>query len=91
MPKMDRSLDDLIINILNWKKDIKTSKSDLIKPKTIDERIKMVSKILLSHLEEKIDKQTLINNFFLKFSVTIFFYFRSTIFLVVIKSPASTL
>ena len=40
MPKMDRSLDDLIINILNWKKDIKTSKSDLIKPKTIDERIK---------------------------------------------------
>ena len=51
----------------------------------------MVSKILLSHLEEKIDKQTLINNFFLKFSVTIFFYFRSTIFLVVIKSPASTL
>ena len=40
MPKMDRSLEDLIINILNWKKDIKTSKSDLIKPKTIDERIK---------------------------------------------------
>ena len=39
MPKMDRSLEDLIINILNWKKSIKTSKSDLIKPKTIDERI----------------------------------------------------
>ena len=39
MPKMDRSLEDLIINILNWKKNIKASKSDLIKPKTIDERI----------------------------------------------------
>ena len=39
MPKMDRSLKDLIINILNWKKNIKASKSDLIKPKTIDERI----------------------------------------------------
>ena len=36
---MDRSLEDLIINILNWKKNIKASKSDLIKPKTIDERI----------------------------------------------------
>ena len=40
MPKKHRSLDDLIINILNWKKNIKTSKSDLIKPKTLDERIK---------------------------------------------------
>ena len=40
MPKEDRSLEDLIINILNWKKNIKTSKSDLIKPTTIDERIK---------------------------------------------------
>ena len=40
MPKKHRSLEDLIINILNWKKNIKTSKSDLIKPKTIDERIK---------------------------------------------------
>ena len=40
MPKEDRSLEDLIINILNWKKNIKTFKSDLIKPKTIDERIK---------------------------------------------------
>ena len=39
MPKMDRSLEDLIINILNWKKNIKASKSDLVKPKTIDERI----------------------------------------------------
>ena len=39
MPKKDRSLENLIINILNWKKNIKTSKSDLIKPKTIDERI----------------------------------------------------
>ena len=34
-----RSLEDLIINILNWKKNVKTSKSDLVKPKTIDERI----------------------------------------------------
>ena len=50
----------------------------------------MVSKILLSHLEEEADKQTLINNFFLRFSITKF-YFRSTIFLVEIKSPASTL
>ena len=40
MPKKHRSLEALIINILNWKKNIKTSKSDLIKPKTIDERIK---------------------------------------------------
>ena len=39
MPKMDRSLEDLIINILNWKKNIKTSKSDLIKLKTIEERM----------------------------------------------------
>ena len=39
MPKKHRSLDDLIINILNWKKNVKTSKSDLVKPKTIDERI----------------------------------------------------
>ena len=39
MPKKNRSLDDLIINILNWKKNVKISKSDLIKPKTIDERI----------------------------------------------------
>ena len=39
MPKKHRSLDDLIINILNWKKKVNTSKSDLIKPKTIDERI----------------------------------------------------
>ena len=39
MPKKHRSLDDLIINILNWKKKVKTSKSDLIKPKTIDQRI----------------------------------------------------
>ena len=29
MPKKDRSLENLIINILNWKKNIKTSKSDL--------------------------------------------------------------
>ena len=39
MPKKDRSLEDLIINILNWKKNIKTSKSDLVEPETIDERI----------------------------------------------------
>ena len=39
MPKKDRFLEDLIINILNWKKNIKTSKSDLVKPKAIDERI----------------------------------------------------
>ena len=39
MPKEDRSLEDLIINILNWKKNVKTSKSDLVKPKTFDERI----------------------------------------------------
>ena len=39
MPKKHLSLEDLIINILNWKKNIKTSKSDLVKPKTIDERI----------------------------------------------------
>jgi hypothetical protein len=39
MPRRDRSLEDLIINILNWKKNIKTSKSDLVKLKTIDERI----------------------------------------------------
>ena len=39
MPKKRRSLEDLIINILNWKKSIKTSKSDLVKPKTIDEII----------------------------------------------------
>ena len=39
MPKKHRSIEDLIINILNWKKNIKTSKSDLVKPKTIDERI----------------------------------------------------
>ena len=39
MSKKHRSLEDLIINILNWKKDIKTSKSDLVKPGTIDERI----------------------------------------------------
>ena len=39
MPKKHRSLEDLIINILNWKKSIETSKSDLIKAKTIDERI----------------------------------------------------
>ena len=50
----------------------------------------MVSKILLSHLKENADKQTLIHNFFLKFSITKF-YFNSTIFLVEIKSPASTL
>ena len=39
MPNKDRSLEDLIINILNWKKNIKTSKSDLVEPETIDERI----------------------------------------------------
>ena len=39
MPKKHRSLEDLIINILNWKKNIKTSKSGLVKPETIDERI----------------------------------------------------
>ena len=39
MPKKDRSLEDLIVNILNCKKNIKTSKSDLVKPETIDERI----------------------------------------------------
>jgi len=39
MPKKDRSLEDLIINILNWKKNIKTSKSDLKRPETIDEKI----------------------------------------------------
>ena len=39
MPKKHRSLEDLIIKILNWKKNIKTSKSDLVKPETIDERI----------------------------------------------------
>ena len=39
MPKKHRSLAALIINILNWKKSIKTSKSDLVKPKTIDEKI----------------------------------------------------
>ena len=39
MPKKHRSIEDLIINILNWKKNIKTAKSDLVKPKTIDERI----------------------------------------------------
>ena len=39
MPKKHRSLEDLIIDILNWKKNIKTSKSDLVKPKTIDEII----------------------------------------------------
>ena len=39
MPRKDRSLEDLIINILNWKKNIKASKSDFIKLKTIDERI----------------------------------------------------
>ena len=39
MPKKRRSLEDLIINILNLKKSIKTSKSDLVKPKTIDEKI----------------------------------------------------
>ena len=38
MPIKHRSLEDLIINILNWKK-IKTSKSDLVKPNTIDERV----------------------------------------------------
>ena len=39
MSKKHRSIEDLIINILNWKKNIKTSKSDLVKPETIDERI----------------------------------------------------
>ena len=39
MPKKHRSLENLIINILNWKKNLKTSKSDLVKPKTIDKRI----------------------------------------------------
>ena len=39
MPKKHRSLGGLIINILNWKKNIKTSKSGLVKPETIDERI----------------------------------------------------
>ena len=39
MPKKHRSIEDLIINILNWKKNINTSKSDLVKPETIDERI----------------------------------------------------
>ena len=39
MPKKHRYLEDLIINILNWKKNIKISKSDLVKPETIDERI----------------------------------------------------
>ncbi len=39
MPKKQRSIEDLIINILNWKKNIKTPKSNLVKPKTIDERI----------------------------------------------------
>ena len=39
MPKKDRSLENLILNILNWKKSIKTYKSDFIKLKTIDERI----------------------------------------------------
>ena len=39
MPQNHRSLEDLITNILNWKKNIKTSKSALVKPKTIDERI----------------------------------------------------
>ena len=39
MPKKQRSLEDLIVNILNWKKDIKISKSDLEKPKTLDEKI----------------------------------------------------
>ena len=39
MPKKHRSLEDLIINILNWKNNIMSSKSDLVKPKTIDEKI----------------------------------------------------
>ena len=39
MPKKHRSFEDLIINILNWKKNVKTSKSDLVKPKAIDKRI----------------------------------------------------
>ena len=47
MPKMDRSLKDLIINILNWKKNIKTSKSGLVKPETIDERIENGFKIFI--------------------------------------------
>ena len=47
MPRKDRSLEDLIINILNWKKSTKTSKSDLVKPKTIDERIENGFKIFI--------------------------------------------
>ena len=47
MSKKDRSLEDLIINILNWKINIKTSKSDLVKPKTIDERIENGFKIFI--------------------------------------------
>ena len=47
MPKKHRSLEDLIINILNWKKNVKTSKSDLVKAKTIDERIENGFKIFI--------------------------------------------
>ena len=47
MPKKHRSLGGLIINILNWKKKVKTSKSDLVKPKTIDERIENGFKIFI--------------------------------------------
>ena len=39
MSKKHQSLEDLIINVLNWKKNIRTSTSDLAKAKTIGEKI----------------------------------------------------
>ena len=39
MSKQERSLEKLIVEVLNWKKIIKSSKPVLKDPKTIDEKL----------------------------------------------------
>ena len=39
MSKQERSLEKLIIEILNWKKSIRSSKSVLKDPKTVEEQL----------------------------------------------------
>ena len=39
MSKQERSLEKLIVEILNWKKSIRSSKSVLKDPKTVEEQL----------------------------------------------------
>ena len=39
MSKQERSLEKLIVEILNWKKSIRSSKSVVKDPKTIEEKL----------------------------------------------------